>query len=126
MQVSSPGATALDYGAFGSFDGGVLRLAWTHQNFLETFEMDVAFATYAPDGMPTGTTFLTTAIDGQFLRGLAWSAEIGGILGVWDDRRKGTWNDLDAGGTLLKESTACRSGVFPPRRRPPTTSIPPR
>ena len=27
----------------------------------------------------------------------------GGTLGVWDDRRKGTWNDLDAMGAFLAE-----------------------
>ena len=110
--VSDLGSTALDYGAFGSFNGGVLRLAWTHQTAQFTFEMDVPLATFSAAGTRTGTTLMTTAPDGQFLRGLAFSPDTGGVLAVWDDRRKGSWSDMDVGGALFVESSPCRSGSF--------------
>jgi hypothetical protein len=112
VEVSDPGSSALDYGSFGFHDGDALRLAWTHQNIPASFEMDVVLKTYASDGTLTDTTFLTKAQDGQFLEGIAWSAEFGGLLAVWDDRRKGTWDDLDTGGALLKQPAACRTGFF--------------
>jgi hypothetical protein len=110
--VSDPDATARDYTSYGFYDGNVLRLAWTHQNIPASFEMDVVLKTYASDGTLTDTTILTKAPDGQFLEGIAWSAEFGGLLAVWDDRRKGTWDDLDTGGAFLKQRAACRTGSF--------------
>jgi hypothetical protein len=103
VPLSDPGATGLDYAVFGSFDGGVLRLGWTHQIFPATFEMDIQFATYASDGSPTGGTWLTQVNDLQFLDGLVYSPHFGGILGVWDDRRKGTWSDRDVMGAFLAD-----------------------
>jgi hypothetical protein len=110
--VSDSAATALDYGSYGSFDDGDLRIVWTHQNFAQTLEMDPVLATYDSSGHRKGTTVLTTAADGQFVRGLAWSHSFGGFLALWDDRRKADWDDLDVGGALVREFGACRSGLF--------------
>jgi hypothetical protein len=112
LLLSDPGATASDYSVFGSFDDGALRVGWTHQNLPYTFEMDVQLAMFAPDGLRLGGTLLTQASDAQFLHGLAYSPEFGGFLGVWDDRRKGTWDDVDVMGGLFKESIACPIGDF--------------
>lgn len=103
LLLSDPSATALDYGVFGAFDNGLLRLAWTHQNTPSTFTMDVAFVTYSPEGQRTGDTWLTQANDAQFLRGLVYSSESGGTLGLWDDRRKGTSSDMDVMGGFLSD-----------------------
>jgi hypothetical protein len=39
--------------------------------------------------------------DAQFMRELAYSTVTGQTLAVWDDRRKGTWDDTDVYGSLV-------------------------
>jgi hypothetical protein len=51
---------------------------------------------------PTATP-ITTALDGQFLRGFAFDPTRKQGFAVWEDRRKGTWDDLDAVGGLYRE-----------------------
>ncbi len=92
------------YGVVGSFDGGILRLAWNHGYASPSDEADVRFVTYSPEGQVTGSTWLTRANGPQVLRGLARSPESGGTLGVWDDRRKGTFSDQDVMGAFLAPS----------------------
>jgi hypothetical protein len=106
LLLSSPAATALDYSVCGSLDGGFLRLAWTHQRTVGSLEMDVQLAGYTLDGWRSGGTAglsLTPAPDAQFVRGLAFSSSAAGILVVWDDRRKGSWTDMDVAGATLRD-----------------------
>jgi hypothetical protein len=106
LLLSDPGSTALDYSLFGTLDDGVLRLAWTHQLIPDTLEMDVQFVSYSPQGERAGDVWLTQANDAQFLSGLVYSRQFGGVLGLWDDRRKGTWSDLDVMGAYLAQPPA--------------------
>jgi hypothetical protein len=46
---------------------------------------------------------ITTAVDAQFLRGFVFDAARRQGLAVWEDRRKGTWDDLDTIGGLYEE-----------------------
>jgi hypothetical protein len=106
MSLPDPGALAVDYNVFGSFDDGMLRVAWTHQKFPASFEFDVQYATFDSSGARTGGTFLTEAPDAQVLRGLAYSVEFGGIVAMWEERAA----DITAG--FLKEAIACPVGDF--------------
>ena len=106
VPLADPGSFS-DYAAFGSYDGGVLRLAWTRQNVPAAWDIDVPFATFDAAGARTGTTLLTRAPGARFLRGLAFSPVTGSVMAVWDDRRKGTFDDLDAGAVLLFGAMAC-------------------
>ncbi len=104
LELSDPDATALDYGAYGLFAQRLLRLVWTHQRFPATFEMDVHFAQYTLSGQRLGGAGglpVTTVLDAQFVNGFAYSPEARRMLAVWDDRRKGTWDDLDVYGSLF-------------------------
>jgi hypothetical protein len=106
LLLSDPAAKALDYSVCGSFDGGSLRLAWTHQRSPGSLEMDVQLAGYSLAGQRRGGTAgisLTPAPDAQFVRGLAFSPVAAGVLVVWDDRRKGSWTDMDVAGATLKD-----------------------
>ena len=106
ISSSNSGSTPNDWGAYGSFDKGRLRIAWIHQQQNGTWTMDVYLAIFDQDGRrlngPAATP-ITSALDGQFLRGFAFdSARLQGFA-AWEDRRKGTWDDLDTIGGLYKE-----------------------
>jgi hypothetical protein len=95
-----------DYGAYGSFDDGRLRIAWIHQRQNGTWTMDVYLGIFDLAGHrlngPAGTP-ITTAQDGQFLRGFVFDPARKQGFAVWEDRRSGTWDNLDAVGGLYKE-----------------------
>jgi hypothetical protein len=68
--------------------------------------MDVQLAGYSLAGQRRGGTAgisLTPAPDAQFVRGLAFSTVAAGVLVVWDDRRKGSWTDMDVAGATLQD-----------------------
>jgi hypothetical protein len=72
-------------------------------------EFDVLLTVLEPRGVPApGATRrpLTTAADAQFLRELVYSRAQGRTLAVWDDRRKGTWDDLDVLGATVNDDRA--------------------
>lgn len=107
VSLSDPSSATLDYFAHGSFDQGLLRLAWTHQLFFASLEMDVQMARYRLDGTrldPPEGQAVTAAVDGQFCHGLAHSAATGKTLVLWDDRRSGSWDDLDVYATEIAET----------------------
>lgn len=126
LLLSDPAATALDYDVRGSFDGRVLRVGWTHQTVPGSLEMDVRYALYDLQGRrlggPAGCP-LTTAPDGQFLRGVVYSSPADRVLAFWDDRRKHSWDDMDVtGATLNDRFLRRRSGALLPHR--PVTPLP--
>ena len=101
------GSSPNDYQAFGAVDGGRLRLAWTHQRQDGTFDIDVYLALFDLAGRRlngAAATPVTTAADAQFLRGLVFDPARGQGFAVWEDRRKGTWDDLDTMGGLYTEA----------------------
>jgi hypothetical protein len=106
LASTDSGSNPNDYGAYGSFDNGRLRIAWTHQRQDGTFTMDVYLAVFDPAGHrlngPAATP-ITTAQDAQFVRGFVFDPARKQGFVVWDDRRNGTWDDLDAVGGLYKE-----------------------
>jgi hypothetical protein len=110
--ASDVNAAALDYDSYGFYDGQVLRLAWTHQNAPATSDMDIVLATFASDGTRLGTAFLTRAPGAQYLQGIAPSPDGRTLLAVWDDRRKGTWDDVDIGGAFVRLDAPCPNGLF--------------
>ena len=95
-----------DFNAYGSFDDGRLRVAWIHQRQNGAFTMDVYLAVFDLAGRrlngPAATP-ITTAQDGQFLRGFVFDPARKQGFAVWNDRRSGTWDDLDTVGGLYKE-----------------------
>ena len=108
--LHDPAATALDYGVYGVFSDGLLQLIWTHQTQAATLEMDVKLARFRLDGERhdgiAGST-LSAAPDAQFTRGLALSPNNLHALAIWDDRRSGSWDDLDTYGASFQ-----RTGLF--------------
>jgi len=106
LASTDSGSNPNDYGAYGSLDNGRLRIAWTHQRQDATFTMDVYLAIFDLAGHrlngPAATP-LTTAQDAQFARGFVFDPARKQGFAVWDDRRNGTWDDLDAVGGLYKE-----------------------
>ena len=110
LLLHDPAATALDYGAYGAFADGLLQLVWTQQTQVATLEMDVQLARFTLtgeryDGL-AGLT-LSSAPDAQFTRGLALSPASLRAVAVWDDRRGGSWSDLDTYGASYQ-----RTGLF--------------
>lgn len=105
--LPNPQAKALDYAVFGTFQGGKLRMAWTHQREPATFTMDIHLAIFDESGRrltPRAGLPLTTAEDAQFLRGFLFDPARGVGLAVWNDRRHGSWDDLDAVGARYVET----------------------
>lgn len=106
LLVSPRRAPAVDYGLEGSFDGGVLRLIWTHQLSPASTELDVRLTGYTRNGKRLGDAegiSLTTAPFGQFSIGLVYSPKRKEILAIWDDLRSGTWDNLDVLGATLPD-----------------------
>jgi hypothetical protein len=100
-----PLAYASDFGAYASFDGGRLRLAWEHYRSLgEAFDVYLAVYDLAghrlngADGTP-----LTSAPDSQFLRGFIFDPVRKQGLAVWDDQRRANAVDFDTRGALYQE-----------------------
>lgn len=94
-----------DYGAYGSFDDGVLRIAWIHQT-RPGFFFDVNLAAFDLTGKrltPAQGVPITRARDAQFLRGFVFDPERGQGFAVWEDRRKGNADLMDAYGALYTE-----------------------
>jgi hypothetical protein len=97
-----------DYGAYGSFDGGVLRIAWIHQTE-PGFFFDVNLAAFDLTGKrltPAKGIPITRARDGQFLRGFVFDPERGQGFAVWNDRRKGSADLMDTYGGFYTEGEA--------------------
>ncbi|HSU80967.1 MAG TPA: hypothetical protein VLR69_01045 [Thermoanaerobaculia bacterium] len=100
-----PLASASDFGAYASFDGGRLRLAWEHYRSIGN-AFDVYLAVYdlaghrlnGADGTP-----LTSTPNSQFLRGFAFDPVRKQGLAVWDDQRKPNAIDFDTLGALYQE-----------------------
>lgn len=106
VPVSSPRATALDYGLEGSFDEGVLRLVWTHQLSPSSPQFDVRLAGYTRNGKRLGDAegiSLTTAPLAQFSRALVYSRKRQEILALWDDVQSGTFDNIDVLGATLPD-----------------------
>lgn len=106
LLVSPRRAPAVDYGLEGSFDGGVLRLIWTHQLSPASTELDVRLTGYTRNGKRLGDAegiSLTTAPFGQFSIGLVYSPKRKEILAIWDDLRSGTWDNLDVLGATIPD-----------------------
>ncbi len=110
--VSDPGATALDYGLFGSYEGEVLRLAWTHQAAPAAHQFGVAFATCSPGGLISPRSILTTYESVHLVEGAAWSGDLGATLAVWDEGAVIS-ESLLPGGAIVRDLAPC--GPF--RRR---------
>lgn len=94
-----------DYGAYGSFDGGVLRIAWIHQTRLGFF-FDVNLAAFDLTGKrltPARGIPITRARDAQFLRGFVFDPERKQGFAVWNDRRKGDFDLMDTYGGFYTE-----------------------
>ncbi len=108
--LHEPTATALDYGVYGAFADGLVQLVWTHQTQVATLEMDVQLARFSLSGERydglAGLT-LSSAPDAQFTRGLALSPASLRAVATWDDRRSGSWDDLDTYGASYQ-----RTGLF--------------
>lgn len=96
-----------DFGAHGSVDGGRLRVAWTHQRQDGTLDIDVYLAVFDLAGHRlngAAATPITTAPDAQFLRGFVFDPTRHQGFAVWEDRRKGNWDDLDTIGAIYVEA----------------------
>jgi YD repeat-containing protein len=77
-----------------------------HQRQDGTWTIDVYLAIFDLAGhrlSGSNATPITTAVDAQFLRGFVFDAARRQGLAVWEDRRKGTWDDLDTIGGLYEE-----------------------
>jgi hypothetical protein len=108
QQLSSTdsGFPSHDWGAYGSFDNGRLRIAWNHFRQDGSGTIDVYLAVFdlaghrlnGPVGVP-----LTTAQNSQTLRGFVFDPARKQGLAVWNDSRKGGPDDLDTVGGLYKE-----------------------
>lgn len=97
-----------NYGAYGSFDEGVLRIAWIHQTQLGFF-FDVNLAAFDLSGRrltPAEGVPITKARDAQFLRGFVFDPERNQGFAVWDDRRNGNADLMDTFGALYMEGEA--------------------
>ncbi len=106
VALSDPAPRALDFGAYASFDDGVLRVAWTHQIRPATWTFNIHFARFDGNGerlaSPVGPT-LTTAPNGQFLRGLVFDRERRQGFAAWEDRRRGEEQKMDVYGAIYSE-----------------------
>jgi hypothetical protein len=105
-QLASPASDAVpsDWGAYGSFDGGLLRLAWTHQRQQGAGDIDLRLVVFDlaghPLNGPSGAP-LTTDDGAQVLRGLAFDPARKQGFAVWLDQRAG--DNLDVSGGFFGE-----------------------
>lgn len=95
------GAVPSDWGACGSFGGGLLRLTWSHQSpqgtpmagpRLVVFDL-AGHSLNGPSGAPL------TAGDGQFLSGMAFDLARRQGFAIWEEVQNG----LDVAGGLFSE-----------------------
>jgi hypothetical protein len=108
QQLSSTDSSsqANDWGAYGSFDQGRLRIAWIHQRQYGTDKIDVYLAVFDPAGHRlngTAGTPVTSAPNEQLLRGFVFDPARRQGFAVWEDDRKGNTDDFDAVGGLYRE-----------------------
>ncbi|MDA8016335.1 MAG: hypothetical protein MPN21_02705 [Thermoanaerobaculia bacterium] len=94
LELSDPSSPGLHYSTHGSFDEGLLRLAWTKEVVPFSLEMNVELATLTLDGERREET-VTSAVGAQFCHGLAYSPDTGETLVLWEDYRSGDWDDPD-------------------------------
>jgi len=107
QQVTSgdPLVSFSDFGAYASFDDGLLRLAWAHYR-TDGRSFDVYLAVYdlagrrlnGADGTP-----LNSDQHSQLLRGFAFDPARKQGLAVWDDQRTDNAADFDTRGALYQE-----------------------
>jgi hypothetical protein len=105
IALAEPPGRALDYGAYGSFDDGILRIAWTHQR-KPGMPTDIHLARFNAEGRrltPKAGISLSTAQDMQFLRGFVFDPQRSQGFAVFWDRRSGVGEDMDVYGTLYRE-----------------------
>ncbi len=103
---SDPAAQALDFGGFGSWDGGKLRFLWTHQRAPGTWDFSLYLTRYtlaglrltAPAGIP-----LSTLPFAQFSRGFAWDPRHGTGLAVFEVFHPEAANAYDTWGTWFRD-----------------------
>jgi hypothetical protein len=104
VTAGDPNYSLSDYGAYASFVNGRLRLAWAH--FGQAGSIDVYLAVYDLAGHRLNGadgTLLTSAPSSQFLRGFVFDPARRQGLAVWNDERKGDFNDFDTIGALYRE-----------------------
>lgn len=106
VALSDPQSRGLNYSAYGSFDDGLLRMAWTRQRQPSTPAIDVHLAVFDPAGRrlsPRAGIPLNRAPDTQILRGFVFDPERAQGFALFWDRRSGDWDNMDVYGTLYRE-----------------------
>lgn len=94
-----------DWSAHGSYDGGKLRIVWTHQRQDGTDTINAYLAVFdlgSPSGSHPTVTPFDTAAGSQFVRGFVFDPARRQGFAVWNDTRKDA--DLDTFGGLYTEA----------------------
>ncbi|MCG8455938.1 MAG: hypothetical protein MI919_06610 [Holophagales bacterium] len=113
IPLSDPAAEGIHYSSSASFDGGILRWAFTRRPTPDPETSDIYLARFREDGGRLdgpGGFAVSTAIGRQELRGLAFSPAAAGLLVVWLDRRGGEGADYDTYGALVPAEVVFADG----------------
>ena len=97
LLLSDPSSTGANINPRGSFDRGVLRVAWTTQLPDEIFEMDILLARYDQDGarLEPASETVTSAPIAQFCSALVFSEATDKFFILWDDSRSNNFENGD-------------------------------
>ncbi|MEM8934021.1 MAG: hypothetical protein AAGE94_22710, partial [Acidobacteriota bacterium] len=90
VPLSDPASEHLDYFSHGSFDRGILQVAWTHQTAQFSIDFDIHVSRFRADGQrlgPLGGTVVMPANHARFCQAFVFSEVTGKALIVWDDLR---------------------------------------
>ncbi len=93
--LSDPLSTGHNFHPEGSFDKGILRVAWTFQLADSPFEMDISLARFRPDGTRLDTQLVTDAPIVQTCSAVTYSEETDTFLILWDDLRSNNFENSD-------------------------------
>ena len=112
IQLSDPDSTGHNLYPHGSFDDGILRMAWTQQMPESPFEMDIFMARFRQDGtrLSPEKEIVTSAPIAQSCSAVVFSQNEPEFFVLWDDLRSNNFENSDVYGALARAAVISADG----------------